>query len=69
MNICVKYAQCVKYMTFIGYLCKNMDIDVLVLFLKSCVQFLVDTTESGNSSVFMKKNGDTPTQYASRILV
>jgi hypothetical protein len=43
----VKYAQCVKIWSF----------DVLVLFLKcvqflkSCIQFLMDTTESGNSSV------------------
>jgi hypothetical protein len=56
-------------MTFIGYLCEtcsmceHMAIDVLVLFLKcvqfskSCVQFLVETTESGNSSVSDEEKG------------
>jgi hypothetical protein len=59
----VKYAQFVKIWTF----------DVLVLFLKcvqflkSCVQFLIDTILNLVIVQFlMKKKGDTPTKRMSR---
>jgi hypothetical protein len=66
MNICVKYAQCVKI----------WPLDVLVLFLKcvqflkSCVQFLMDTIPNLAIAQFqMKINGDAPTKRASPISI
>jgi hypothetical protein len=60
----VKYAQCVKIWSF----------DVLVLFLmfvqflKSCVQFLIDTILNLTIVQFlMKQKGDAPKQPASPI--
>jgi hypothetical protein len=55
MDICVKYAQCVKIWSF--------DVLVLflkcVLFLKSCVQFLMDIVLNLTIVQFlMKKKGD-----------
>jgi hypothetical protein len=60
----VKYTQCVKIWSF--------DILVLLLkcvqFLKSCVQFLIDTILNLAIVQFpMKKKGDTLTQRASCI--
>jgi hypothetical protein len=60
----VKYAQCVKIWSF----------DVLVLFLKcvqflkSCVQFLMETILNLAIVQFlMKKKGDVPMKHASHI--
>jgi hypothetical protein len=56
------------------HLCENMAIDVLVLFmkcvqfLKSCVQFLVDTILNLAIVIFlMEKKEDAPTQRVSCI--
>jgi hypothetical protein len=64
LDICVKYAQCVKIWPF--------DILILflkcVLFLKSCVHFLMDIILNLAILQFlMKKKGDAPTQHASHI--
>jgi hypothetical protein len=64
LDICVKYAQCVKIWP--------LDVLVLflkcVLFLKSCVQFLMDTILNLAIVQFLiKKKGDAPTKCVSRI--
>jgi hypothetical protein len=56
----VKYAQCVKIWLFL----------MCVQFLKSCVQFLMDTTLNLVIVQFvMKIKGDTPTKRASPISI
>jgi hypothetical protein len=58
LDICVNYAQCVKIWLFLK----------CVQFLKSCVQFLIDTILNLAIVQFlMKKKGDTPKQRASCI--
>jgi hypothetical protein len=65
LDICVKYAQCVKIWSF-GVLVLFLK---CVQFLKSCVQFLMDTILNLAIILFlMNKKGDAPMKHASRIL-